>query len=173
VHGHAVVVEGQHHAAGIAEIQGSLAMLRAIGTEMARTGFLFWLADALAHVGQLDRGLEALAEADEMHDRTGEGYYESEIHRLKGELLLMHAAGGQANAGHEAEMCFQRAIEIAARKGARLHELRAVISLSRLWQKIGKPEQAREKLAVIYGWFTEGFEDPSLKEAKSLLDELH
>ncbi len=173
VHGHAVVVEGQDHAAGIAEIQGSLAMLRAIGTEMARTGFLFWLADALAHVGQLDRGLEALAEADEMHDRTGEGYYESEIHRLKGELLLMHAAGGQANAGHEAEMCFQRAIEIAARKGARLHELRAVISLSRLWQKIGKPEQAREKLAVIYGWFTEGFEDPSLKEAKSLLDELH
>ena len=173
VHGHAVAVEGRDHAAGIAEIQGSLAMLRAIGTEMARTGFLFWLADALGRVGQLDRGLEALAEADEMHDRTGEGYYESEIHRLKGELLLMQAAGGKANAEHEAEMCFQRAIEIAVRKGARLHELRAVISLSRLWQKIGKPEQAREKLAAIYGWFTEGFDDPSLKEAKSLLDELH
>jgi predicted ATPase len=99
-------------------------------------------------------------------EETGERYYEAEIHRLKGELLLMQ--GDEA----EAETSFHKAIEVARRQSAKSWELRATVSLCRLWQKQGKVDEARQMLAEIYGWFTEGFDTPDLQEARALLEEL-
>jgi predicted ATPase len=87
------------------------------------------------------------------------------LYRLKGELLLTRSAEHQA----EAECCFRQALEIARRQGGKSHELRAAMSLSRLWQRQGKQEAARQLLAEVYGWFTEGFETVDLREAKALL----
>ena len=92
----------------------------------------------------------------------------AEWYRLKGELLLRRSAEHHA----EAESCFCQAIEIARSQGAKSLELRAVMSLSRLWQRQGKRDQARELLAPIYGWFTEGFDTADLQDARALLDEL-
>jgi len=112
---------------------------------------------------------EALAQVEE----TGERYCEAELRRLKGELLLMHGDDAEAEANqHQAESCFQRAIEVARRQSARSWELRATTSLCRLWQKQGKQGKARQVLAEIYGWFTEGFDTPDLRDARSLLEEL-
>ena len=93
---------------------------------------------------------------------------EAELYRLKGDLLLALFEENQA----EAEESFRRAIDIARRQGAKSLELRAVMSLSRLWQKQGKQEEARQMLAEIYGWFTEGFDTADLKEAKELLQDV-
>jgi predicted ATPase len=90
------------------------------------------------------------------------------LYRLKGELLLTRSAEHQA----EAECCFRQALEIARRQGGKSHELRAAMRLGRLWQRQGKRAEARELLAPIYGWFTEGFETADLQEAKALLDAL-
>jgi predicted ATPase len=98
---------------------------------------------------------------------SGEGYYEAELHRLKGELLLAQSAAGE----QQAEACFQNALKIARGQSAKSLELRAVMSLSRLWHDQGKKAEARQLLGEIYGWFTEGFDTADLKEAKSLLEE--
>jgi predicted ATPase len=90
------------------------------------------------------------------------------LYRVKGELLLRRSAEHQA----EAESCFRQALEIARRQGAKSLELRAAMSLSRLWQRQGKRAEARQLLAEVYGWFTEGFDTPDLQEAKVLLEEL-
>ena len=120
-----------------------------------------------------------LAEALAFVDKTGVRFYEAELYRLKGELTLQkfQVSGSKfqvANpqAGAEAEACFHKAIDIARRQSAKSLELRAVMRLSRLWKKQGKKEEARQMLAEIYGWFTEGFDTADLKEAKVLLDEL-
>ena len=100
----------------------------------------------------------------------GERWWEAELHRLRGELLL-----GQEGAKRkvvEAEQCFQQALAIARNQQAKALELRAAMSLSRLWQAHGKRAVAHESLAEIYGWFTEGFDTADLQEAKALLDEL-
>jgi predicted ATPase len=99
-----------------------------------------------------------------MHS-TGEGFYEAEVHRLKGELLLKQDAS-------EARICLQRAIDIARKQGARSPELRATTSLARLLAREGRPDEARTILTEIYNWFTEGFDTADLKDAKALLDEL-
>ncbi|MFQ5850761.1 MAG: AAA family ATPase [Candidatus Binatia bacterium] len=109
-------------------------------------------------------GTETLARVH----KTGISYYEAELHRIKGELLLRQAVA----AGEHPETCFQQAIEVSRRQGAKSLELRAVMSLSRLWHQQGKKEKARQMLAEIYGWFTEGFDTADLKEARSLLEEL-
>jgi predicted ATPase len=96
---------------------------------------------------------------------TGERHTEAEMHRLHGELLLRHAVP-EAQA---AEACFQRALDMARRQQAKWWELRAAMSLARLWQRQGKDSAARELLAPIYGWFTEGFDTADLQEAKALL----
>ena len=101
-------------------------------------------------------------------DTTGERWYEPELYRLKGELLLAHAMGHDT----EAETCFRQALDIARRQQAKSWELRAALSLSRLWQRQGKRDEARELLAEVYGWFTEGFDTADLQEAKALLEEL-
>ena len=119
----------------------------------------------------MEEGLSALAQALDVTHKTGEHFYEAELHRLKGELIL--GTGGQQ--ALEAEACFYQAIDVARCQEAKSLELRAVMSLSRLWQKQGKKakkEEAWQMLAEIYGWFTEGFDMADLKEAKALLDTL-
>ena len=104
-----------------------------------------------------------------MH-HTGERFWEAELHRLQGDLLLQQA-GSQAQTA-EAEACLQRALDVARHQQAKSLELRAAISLSRLWQRQGKQAEARQVLAEIYGWFTEGFDTADLQEARALLDAL-
>ena len=101
-------------------------------------------------------------------NNTGERYYEAELYRLKGELLLQQAAGS----GERRKPVFSQALDIARRQQAKSLELRAAMSLSRLWQRQGKRDEARELLAPIYGWFTEGFDTADLQEAKALLKAL-
>jgi adenylate cyclase len=106
-------------------------------------------------------------------DAHGECWWAAEIHRLKGELWLQASSRTpQARARREAEACFRRALAIAHRQGAKLLELRAVVSLSRLWQHQGKAGEARQLLAARYNWFTEGFDTADLKDAKTLLQAL-
>jgi predicted ATPase len=113
-------------------------------------------------------GLHVLAEALAVMDTIEERYYEAELYRLKGALLLMHSAEQDA----EAEACFHQALDVARRQQAKSLELRAAISLSRLWQQQGEWDEARELLTPIYGWFTEGFDTADLQEAKALLKAL-
>ena len=153
---------------------------------MERTIHLALLAEADGKVGQAEEGLTLLAEALATVHKTGECYYEAELYRLKGELTLQKFQVSSfkfqvANPQHptpstqaeaEAEACFLKAIEVARRQSAKSLELRAVMSLARLWQKQGKKVEARQLLAEIYGWFTEGFDTADLQEARALLAEL-
>src|SRR5207245_4025813 len=95
-------------------------------------------------------------------------FYEAELYRLKGELLLQHATGGS----DEAETCFQQALDVARRQEAKSLELRAATSLARLWQQQGQRQEAHDLLAPVYHWFTEGFDTADLKDAQALLDAL-
>ena len=101
-------------------------------------------------------------------DRHEEGWWEAEIHRLKG-VFLLHQVGPDAQ---QAEGCLQQALALARRQQAKSLELRAAMSLSRLWQQQGKRQEAHDLLAEVYGWFTEGFDTADLQEAKALLHEL-
>jgi predicted ATPase len=103
-----------------------------------------------------------------MVDNTGQRFWESELHRRKGELLLIQ----QGQKGGEAGECFRKALDTARRQQAKSLELRVAMSLSRLWQQQDKKREAQQLLADIYGWFTEGFDTADLKDAKVLLDEL-
>ena len=123
------------------------------------------LAEAYRETGQTEEGLALLAEALEMAAKTGERFYEAELYRLRGELLLKSEAPHPPS---EAASCFHQAIEIARRQQAKSLELRAVMSLSRLQQS--QNEESRKMLAEIYNWFTEGLNTADLKEAKVLLD---
>jgi predicted ATPase len=145
-----------------------LAAFEATGAKAARPYWLALLAEACGEGGQAKEGLEVLAEALAAVHTTGERFYEAELYRLKGELLLTLS---RENSG-EAEICFHEALEIARRQQAKSLELRAAMSLSRLWRQLGRPEEARQLLAEVYGWFTEGFETADLREAKALLAEL-
>ena len=181
--GRALAEQG-HGEEGIAQMCQGLAAYRATGTETGQPPFLAWLAEAHKKVGQAEEGFTALAEALAIVNKTGERWYEAELYRLKGELTLqkLSVASSQLsvtnpqsptpNPHAEAEACFQKAIEIARRQQAKSLELRASMSLSRLWQQQGKKEEARQMLAEIYNWFTEGFDTKDLQEAKALLAEL-
>lgn len=125
------------------------------------------LAEAYVKAGQIEEGLAALKEVLDFVEKTEERCYEAEMRRFKGGLLLMK---GESEA--KVEDCFHQAIEIARRQQAKSWELRATMSLARLWQKQGKKKEARKRLAEIYDWFTEGFDTPDLKDAKALLEEL-
>jgi DNA-binding SARP family transcriptional activator/class 3 adenylate cyclase len=129
-----------------------------------------FLAEAYGKVGQVEEGLSVLAEALDRVDGSGERCWEAELHRLKGELLLQRGEGGGSL--RDAELCFQRALEVARRQQAKSWELRAATSLGRLWERQGKRDRARAQLQEVYGWFTEGFDTPDLKEAQALLDAL-
>src|SRR5262249_55803537 len=150
------------------QIHQGLRAFRATGAEISRPHWLALLAEGHGTRGQPEAGLMALAEALTLTDTTGERWYEPELHRLKGELLLQQKFDNQA----EAETCFQQAISIAQSQHAKSWELRASTSLARLWQHQGKHQEAHDLLAAVYNWFTEGFDTADLKEAKALLDEL-
>ena len=123
------------------------------------------LAEVHSSLGQLEAGLTALSKALALVEKTGERYYEAELHRLQGELLLQQAA---SEASH-AEACFQQALDIARCQQAKSLELRAAMSLGRLWHQQGKRQEAWALLAGVYNWFTEGFDTADLQEAKALL----
>jgi predicted ATPase len=112
--------------------------------------------------------MHLLAEALAMVDTTGERHTEAELHRLKGELLLVQPTDHTT----EAEVCFQQALDIARRQQAKSWELQAAMSLSRLWQHQGKRQEAHDLLTEVYSWFTEGFDTADLQEAKTLLEGL-
>jgi predicted ATPase len=147
-----------------------LAALQATGTETHQFYYLALLAKAYGTGAQAEEGLTVLAEALAALERTGERAHVPELYRIKGELLLNAVCGVQH--AELAEECFQQALAIARRQQARSWELRAALSLSRLWQQQGKRAEARQLLAPIYSWFTEGFDTPDLQEARFLLDEL-
>src|SRR5262249_17358353 len=126
------------------------------------------LAEAYGQVGQVDEGMHLLAEALAIVDTTGGRSDEAELHRVHGELLLRQTAPDAL----AAEACFQRALDVARRQQAKSFELRAAMSLARLWQQQGKRDDAYALLAPIYGWFTEGFDTADLREAKALLEAL-
>jgi predicted ATPase len=118
--------------------------------------------------GQVEEGLQLLAEALAVAHDTGECRWNAELHRFKGEFLLARPAAQHA----EAETCFRQALAIARRQQAKSLGLRAAMSLARLWQRRGKRAEACELLAPVYGWFTEGFDTADLQEARALLEEL-
>ncbi len=176
--GWALAEQGQGEE-GIAQMRQGLASWQSTGAELYRSYWLALLAEAYGKTGQVEEGLAVLAEALDIVHKNGERYYEAELYRLKGELILMQAVGvglipdefvGEAHT--EAEACFRQAIEIARRQSAKSLELRAAMSLSRLLNNQGKKDEARQILAEIYNWFTEGFDTRDLKEAKILLEEL-
>ncbi|MBI3047517.1 MAG: site-specific integrase [Acidobacteria bacterium] len=154
---------------GIAEMRENLAAYERLGNELSRPHFLALLAEALGAAGRGEEGLAAIGEAFESVERTNERYYEAELHRLNGELLLPRSASDQQQA--EAEACFHRALDVARRQQAKSFELRAATSLARLWLRQGRGADARTVLASVYDRFTEGFELADLGDAKALLDE--
>jgi class 3 adenylate cyclase/predicted ATPase len=171
--GWALAMEGQAEE-GIAQIHQGLAAFRATGTEIGQPGLLVLLAEAYGKVRKTEEGLSVLTEALALVDSTGERAHEAELYRLKGTLTLQAKIHGPTSTVEaEAEECFHKAITIARQQQAKSLELRAVMSLSRLWQHQGKRAEARQLLADIYGWFTEGFDTKDLQEAKALLKELH
>jgi len=165
--GSALAEQGQR-AEGIAQMRQGIAAWRATGAELQRPYYLALLAEAYGKAGQAEEGLSVLAEALTAVHKTGERQHEAELHRLKGELLLALSAEKHA----EAETCLHQALDIARHQQAKSLELRAATSLSRLWQHQGKRQEARQLLAEVYGWFTEGFDTADLLEAKVLLEAL-
>src|SRR5262249_53474949 len=132
----------------------------------------FWLSHlalAYADLGKFDDAWRALGEAMSIIETSKEEWCEAEINRVAGEIVLKSLSGDTA----KAHACFERALAVARAQQAKSGDLRAATGLARLWRDQGKVQQARELLAPVYGWFTEGFETLDLKEAKALLDELH
>ncbi len=167
IRGWALALQGQGEE-GMAEMHQGVAAFRATGAALWVPNFLAMLAEAFGKEGQAEEGLEVIDEALGIIDKTEERYYEAELHRLKGELLLQQFVSNTL----QAETSFQQALAIARGQHAKSWELRAAMSLSRLWQVQGKKEEARNLLSEIYGWFTEGFDTADLKDAKLLLKEL-
>ena len=165
--GWALALQGQG-VEGMAEARQGTAAFRATGAALTVPYFYTVLADVAAHLGYTDDGLQTLAEAHTLVEQHEERWWEAEIHRLRGVLLLRQPGTPQA----EGEAWLQRALDVARRQEAKSLELRAAMSLARLWQQQGKGAEAYELLAPIYGWFTEGFDTADLQDAKALLDDL-
>jgi TOMM system kinase/cyclase fusion protein len=165
--GWALATQGQM-TESLAQLRQGLATARAMGAELLVPYFLALLAEACGHAGQADEGLHLLTEALAVADHNAERWYKAELYRLQGELLLAQSPHQHT----DAEACFRHALALAGTQHARSWELRAAMSLSRLWQQQGKRANARELLAPVYGWFTEGFDTADLQEARALLEEL-
>ena len=168
-HGAALSLQGDP--TGIDYMQRGLTASESTGTDVFRTSVLSMLARGYGRAGQPREGLATVADALAFVERTGERFYEAELYRLKGEILLK-AERRMMNAERKAESCFQTAIATARCQEAKMWELRAATSLGRLWQQQGKTAEARQLLEEVYGWFTEGFETVDLQEAKALLSAL-
>ncbi len=178
-----VLAEQGQCEAGIAKMRQGMDAVQLTGAALSMSYILAQLADAYGKVGQGKEGLPLLAEALAQVTQTGERWYEAELHRLKGQLALQSQVQSLKskvsspqhpipNTQAEAEACFHKALEVAQQQSARSLELRAAMSLARLWQQQGKKREAHQLLSGIYGWFTEGFDTVDLKEAKALLKAL-
>jgi class 3 adenylate cyclase/predicted ATPase len=167
IRGWALAEQGQIEE-GIAQIHQGLASYQVTGAGQWRPCGLAQLAEACGKDGQVDKGIQVLTEAQSLVDHTGERWWETELYRLKGELLQRQTVTDVP----QVEACFQQALKIARHQQARLLELRAATSLARLWQSQDKRQEAYDLLVPVYGWFTEGFDTADLIDAKALLDEL-
>jgi predicted ATPase len=165
--GWALAMQGQGEE-GMAQIRQALATWRAMGAGMAVSHYLVLLAEVHGHAGQAEEGGRLLDEALVHVDSTGERHFAAEVYWLKGELLLRQANLDEV----QAETCLRQALDTARHQQAKSWELRAAMSLARLWQRQGKRAEAGELLAPVYAWFTEGFDTADLQEAKALLEEL-
>ena len=165
--GWSLVEEGQGEE-GIAQLCEGYAAYRADGAQIECSHWLALLAEAYRDTGRPAEGLHPIAEALDHVAQTGLVYYEAELHRLDGELRLRLDTPDE----QRAEASFRRALEIARQQHAKSWELRAATSLARLRAEQGRPREARDLLAPVYGWFTEGFDTADLKEGKALLSEL-
>jgi adenylate cyclase len=153
---------------GIDRMRRNLAEFRANGAETRVAQFFAMIAAAVGKSGKPGEGLREIEESLAVIEGTGERFYEAEVHRLKGELLLLQDASNKA----QAEQCFRTAIELSRKHHAKSWELRATTSLAQLLTNPERREEARTTLAETYNWFTEGFDTADLKDAKALLDGL-
>jgi predicted ATPase len=165
--GWALTQQGQVPA-GIADITEAMDRRRSMGMGAVWPWFLALAAEAHSALGQFGQALSALEEADQWVQRNGERLYAAEVCRLKGDLLLRQEGSDPA----QAEDCFEYALAIARDQHAKSWELRAALSMARMWAAGGRLQDAQDVLSPVYHWFTEGFETPDLKEAKALLDQL-
>ena len=149
-------------------ISSAIAAYRSLGAKVFVPFFLSQLANAHAELGQLDEATRCIGEAITAEESSKESCWQPEINRIAGEIALMSPEPDAA----KAEAYFERALAVARQQQARSWELRTAMSMARLWRDQGKPQQARELLAPVYDWFTEGFETLDLRRAKPLLDEL-
>jgi predicted ATPase len=154
--------------AGLAQVRQGITSYRATGAALLVPYYCTVLADVCAYLGHTEDGLQALAEAHTLVEQHEECWWEAEVYRLRGILLLRQPG----TPPQEAETWLRRALDVACRQQAKSLELRAAMSLARLWQQQGKQAEAHELLAPIYGWFTEGFDTADLQEAKALLEAL-
>ena len=152
----------------LARMHQNLAEVQALGDELGGSIWLAALADAYKKLGQEEKGLQIATKALERVSAFGDRAWEAELHRLQGELRLQQGPDNVA----EAEVCFHKALDVASQQQAKSWELRAATSLARLWQQQGKTAEARDLLAPVYDWFTEGFDTADLKDAQALLAEL-
>ena len=150
---------------GIAALEEGLSQWRATGTHYLVPNRLARAADALLIAGQTEKALKLVAEALGVVESTGDCWYEAELPRLHGEVLPIDRT-------REREAAFRRALDVSRAQQARLFEVRAAMSLARLWQDDGRPAEARAVLAPVYAWFTEGFATPDLTVTRALLDRL-
>lgn len=159
---------------GMAYLKAGLTAGRETGAGIDETHFLCLLAGAQGKVDQIQEGLKNLAEAFVLMDKTEERIWTADLYRVRGELLQQKAKNKRQKAKGvaEAETCYRKAITVARRQKTKSLELRAAMSLARLWQEQGKTEQAYRRLSKVYGWFTEGFASKDLQDAKALLAEL-
>jgi class 3 adenylate cyclase/predicted ATPase len=196
LHGWVLAENGQVDKS-LPQIQQGLVTLETIGSKVFQTYWLALFAEACGKGGQAEAGLKIVIESLAMGKNSGERWYEAELYRLKGELTLQSSVqrlassvkkGGKSKVKsrklqvpstqhltpntQEAEACFLKAIDIARKQQAKSWELRAAVSLARLWHQQGRKDEARQLLSEIYGWFTEGFDTKDLQEAKALLAEL-
>jgi predicted ATPase len=160
-------MQGQGEA-GMAQVRQGITAWRATGSALLGPYFCTMLAEVCDHPGHTEDGLQALAEAHTLVVQQEERWWEAEICRLRGVLLLRQIGTPRA----EAEAWVQRALDVARRQEAKSLELRAAMSLSRLWLQQGKRQEAHDLLAEVYGWFTEGFDTADLQDARTLLQEL-
>jgi predicted ATPase len=171
-----ILVQRDELASGWTLLTTGLAQYRHLGSQASLSFFLSFLAETHLRQGQVTEGLAMVAEALRLTDTHFDRFWEAELHRQQGSLLLAqthppHSASGTAVAA--AEACFQQALDIARQQGAKALELRAAMSLSRLWLAQDRPDAAQELLAESYGWFTEGWDTADLQAAHDLLARCH
>ena len=159
---------------GITQLEQGLQAIQQTGAELARPFYLALLAEAYAKAGRILDGLSAIDEGLAIAEKNDDRFYEAELYRLRGESLLLgenqKSKVKSQRSNVKAEEAFQKAIDIAREQQAKAFELRAVMSLCRLWQQQDREAEAHQLLLEIYNWFSEGFETKDLQEAKALLN---